>query len=171
MAAPIRLVPLQRGVRRPVLFAVLPHPGAAGALVPNRRNGHTELHAGRKVEFPPTLTPARTRTLFSHRRIASPKLLVFTAFPAVRCLLISPPLFSHRVEVGIPKSQNYPHYDQCHRKDLDFSAVLSHGIRSVEWKTNKTVGCSRWEYNFTQIPYASIAAEVKYPRVYVKTRQ
>ncbi|XP_011137007.1 organic cation transporter protein [Harpegnathos saltator] len=67
-----------------------------------------------------------------------------------------------RIELGIPKSQNYPYYDQCHRKDLDFSAILSRGgdIRSIEWKTNKTVDCSRWEYNFTQIPYASIAAEL-----------
>lgn len=68
-----------------------------------------------------------------------------------------------RVEIGIPKSQNYPYYDQCHQRDLDF-AVLEHrkDIRSIEWKVNKTMDCSQWEYNYTQIPYASIAAEVKY---------
>ncbi|XP_020280140.1 carcinine transporter-like [Pseudomyrmex gracilis] len=67
-----------------------------------------------------------------------------------------------RVEIGIPKSPNYPYYDRCHRKDLDFSLVSSHTkeIRSSDWKTNKTVSCSQWEYNFTQIPYASIAAEL-----------
>lgn len=68
------------------------------------------------------------------------------------------------MEIGVPKSQNYPYYDQCHRRDLDFFALLNHrkDIRSIEWKANKTVDCSQWEYNFTQIPYASIAAEVKY---------
>ncbi|XP_024871018.1 solute carrier family 22 member 3-like [Temnothorax curvispinosus] len=67
-----------------------------------------------------------------------------------------------RVKIGVPKSQNYPYYDQCHRRDLDFSVILSHGkdIRSVELKANKSVDCSHWEYNFTQIPYASIAAEL-----------
>ncbi|XP_024878252.1 carcinine transporter-like [Temnothorax curvispinosus] len=67
-----------------------------------------------------------------------------------------------RVKIGVPKSQNYPYYDQCHRRDLDFSVILSYGkdIRSVELKANKSVDCSHWEYNFTQIPYASIAAEL-----------
>jgi len=70
-----------------------------------------------------------------------------------------------RVEISIPKSSNYPYYDRCHRKDLDSFAILNHrkDIRSMEWKANNTVACSQWEYNFTQIPYASIAAEVKYP--------
>ncbi|XP_011704164.1 PREDICTED: organic cation transporter protein-like isoform X3 [Wasmannia auropunctata] len=68
-----------------------------------------------------------------------------------------------RVEIGIPKSQNYPYYDRCHRRDLDFFSIVNHKkdyTRSIEWKANKTVDCSGWEYNFTQIPYASIAAEL-----------
>ncbi|XP_011344012.1 carcinine transporter isoform X2 [Ooceraea biroi] len=67
-----------------------------------------------------------------------------------------------RVRISIPKSQDYPYYDRCHRKDLDFSALLNHrkDTRSIEWRTNQTVDCNRWEYNFTQIPYASIAAEL-----------
>ncbi|KAM0735441.1 Carcinine transporter [Formica fusca] len=66
-----------------------------------------------------------------------------------------------RVKIGIPKSQDYPYYDRCHRRDLDFFSILNHkDIRSIEWKTNKTVNCNQWEYNFTQIPYASIAAEL-----------
>ncbi|KAH0945542.1 hypothetical protein HN011_010349 [Eciton burchellii] len=67
-----------------------------------------------------------------------------------------------RVSISIPKSQEYPYYDRCHRKDLNFSALSSHreDIRSIEWRTNGTVDCDRWEYNFTQIPYASIAVEL-----------
>ncbi|XP_072757437.1 carcinine transporter-like [Anoplolepis gracilipes] len=66
-----------------------------------------------------------------------------------------------RVEIGIPKSQDYPYYDRCHRWDLDFLPILNHkAARSSEGKTNKTVDCNQWEYNFTQIPYASIAAEL-----------
>lgn len=69
-----------------------------------------------------------------------------------------------RVEIGIPKSQDYPYYDRCRRRDLDFFPILNHkDIRSIKWETNKTVDCNEWEYNLTEIPYASIAAEVKYP--------
>ena len=28
-------------------------------------------------------------------------------------------------------------------------------------ETNNTIECSKWEYNYTTIPYASIGAEVK----------
>ncbi|KAL6268680.1 hypothetical protein P5V15_001810 [Pogonomyrmex californicus] len=67
-----------------------------------------------------------------------------------------------RVEIGIPKSQSYPYYDRCHRRDIDFFPIINHrmDIRSIEWKANKTVDCNQWEYNFTQIPYASIAVEL-----------
>ncbi|GAB1867834.1 Solute carrier family 22 member 3 [Camponotus japonicus] len=66
-----------------------------------------------------------------------------------------------RVKIGIPKSQDYPYYDRCHRWDLDFPSTLNHeDIRSIKWETNKTINCDQWEYNFTQIPYASIAAEL-----------
>lgn len=69
-----------------------------------------------------------------------------------------------RMEFGIPKSQDYPYYDRCQRRDLNFFPILNHkDIRTIEWETNKTVDCNQWEYNFTEIPYASIAAEVKYP--------
>lgn len=52
MAASIGLASLQRGVRHPVLLAVLSHPGAAGALVQDRGTDLFEPHAGRKVKFP-----------------------------------------------------------------------------------------------------------------------
>ncbi|KAG5338132.1 S22A3 protein, partial [Acromyrmex charruanus] len=66
-----------------------------------------------------------------------------------------------RVEIAIPKSQNYPYYDRCRRKDLDFFALVNRNDNHwIEWETNKTVDCNQWEYNFTQIPYASIAAEL-----------
>ncbi|XP_029166157.1 carcinine transporter-like isoform X2 [Nylanderia fulva] len=66
-----------------------------------------------------------------------------------------------RVELSIPKSPDYPYYDQCHRRDVDFFPILNHkDVRSIEWETNNTVNCNQWEYNFTEIPYASIAAEL-----------
>ncbi|KAL0102049.1 hypothetical protein PUN28_018534 [Cardiocondyla obscurior] len=68
-----------------------------------------------------------------------------------------------RVKIGIPKSQYYPYYDRCHRLDLNISAILSYrkDIRSIDFKANRTFTCSDgWEYNFTQIPYASIASEL-----------
>ncbi|XP_011499845.1 PREDICTED: solute carrier family 22 member 3-like [Ceratosolen solmsi marchali] len=67
-----------------------------------------------------------------------------------------------RVRVAIPESGKYPFYDTCHRKDLNYSALLDNdGLGDVGvWTTNRTIGCERWEYNFTQIPYKSIGVEL-----------
>ncbi|OAD57196.1 Solute carrier family 22 member 3 [Eufriesea mexicana] len=67
-----------------------------------------------------------------------------------------------RVRIAIPRTNDYPYYDQCHRKDLNFAEMLKSGkdLRSFEFQTNKTVECTRWEYNFTQIPYPSIGTEL-----------
>lgn len=76
-----------------------------------------------------------------------------------------------RIRIAIPRTNDYPYYDQCHRKDLNFPEMLKNGKdpRSFEFQTNKTVGCTRWEYNFTQIPYPSIGTEVKYlPSVFLR---
>ena len=69
-----------------------------------------------------------------------------------------------RIKIGIPRTNDYPYYNQCNRKDLNFAEILRSGedLRSLEFQTNKTVECTRWEYNFTQIPYPSIGTEVKY---------
>ncbi|CAD1470171.1 unnamed protein product, partial [Heterotrigona itama] len=67
-----------------------------------------------------------------------------------------------RIKIGIPRTNDYPYYDQCNRKDLNFAEILRSGedLRSLEFQTNKTVECTRWEYNFTQIPYPSIGTEL-----------
>lgn len=72
-----------------------------------------------------------------------------------------------RIEAAIPRSSEYPYYDTCNRKALNYSALVasseSHDhIVLAEWESNKTVKCDRWEYNFTQIPYASMGVEVRY---------
>ncbi|XP_043519995.1 carcinine transporter-like isoform X2 [Frieseomelitta varia] len=67
-----------------------------------------------------------------------------------------------RIKIGIPRTNDYPYYNQCNRKDLNFAEILRSGedLRSLEFQTNKTVECTRWEYNFTQIPYPSIGTEL-----------
>ena len=70
-----------------------------------------------------------------------------------------------RRQVAILPMNRYPFYQTCSRKDLNFSSILARGIvdpNSRAWSTNETVRCESWEYNFTQIPYASIGAEVTY---------
>ena len=67
-----------------------------------------------------------------------------------------------KIQIAIPSSHEYPYYDRCHRKDLNFSELLKSGkdLRSLEFRTNKTVECTSWEYNFTQIPYPSVGTEL-----------
>lgn len=67
-----------------------------------------------------------------------------------------------RVQIAIPPSNEYPYYDRCHRKDLNFTKILQSGDnpRSYQLWNNRTVECSSWEYNYTQIPYPSIGTEL-----------
>ncbi|XP_031842346.1 carcinine transporter-like isoform X2 [Nomia melanderi] len=67
-----------------------------------------------------------------------------------------------RVQIAIPPSNEYPYYDQCHRKDLNFAEILKSGedLHSYQFWNNQTVECTSWEYNYTQIPYASIGTEL-----------
>ncbi|XP_031772778.1 carcinine transporter-like [Apis florea] len=67
-----------------------------------------------------------------------------------------------KIQIAIPVTNEYPYYDQCYRKDLDFKEILksSKDPRSSEFQTNRTVECTQWEYNFTQIPYSSIGTEL-----------
>lgn len=69
-----------------------------------------------------------------------------------------------RVQIAIPPSNEYPYYDRCHRKDLNFTKILQSGDnpRSYQLWNNRTVECSSWEYNYTQIPYPSIGTEIGY---------
>ncbi|XP_034173992.1 carcinine transporter-like isoform X1 [Osmia lignaria lignaria] len=67
-----------------------------------------------------------------------------------------------RIRIAIPQTSEYPFYDQCHRKDLNFAEILNTGkdLHSLEFQTNRTVDCTRWEYNFTTIPYPSVGTEL-----------
>ncbi|XP_017878840.1 carcinine transporter-like isoform X2 [Ceratina calcarata] len=65
-----------------------------------------------------------------------------------------------RIRLSIPKAVEYPYYDRCHQKDLNFADILNSGKDLHSLEANRTVGCNRWEYNFTQVPYASVATEL-----------
>ncbi|XP_076238886.1 carcinine transporter-like [Calliopsis andreniformis] len=67
-----------------------------------------------------------------------------------------------RIQIAIPRANEYPYYDRCHRKDINFTELLMSGkdLRSLDLRTNKTVQCTSWEYNYTQIPYSSVGSEL-----------
>lgn len=69
-----------------------------------------------------------------------------------------------RIKIAIPATNVYPYYEQCQRKDVNFTELLKSdkSLSSSNFQTNETIKCTRWEYNFTQIPYPSIGTEVKY---------
>lgn len=69
-----------------------------------------------------------------------------------------------RIKIAIPATNVYPYYEQCQRKDLNFTELLKSdkSLSSLDFQTNETIKCTQWEYNFTQIPYPSIGTEVKY---------
>lgn len=78
----------------------------------------------------------------------------------INCLLYG----MFRIKIAIPATNVYPYYEQCQRKDLNFTELLKSGksLSSLDFQTNETIKCTQWEYNFTQIPYPSIGTEVKY---------
>ncbi|KZC09852.1 Organic cation transporter protein [Dufourea novaeangliae] len=67
-----------------------------------------------------------------------------------------------RIQIAIPPSNEYPYYDRCLRKDVNFTELLKSGEdpRSVQLWANRTTPCTSWEYNYTQIPYASVGTEL-----------
>ncbi|XP_012267392.2 carcinine transporter-like [Athalia rosae] len=67
-----------------------------------------------------------------------------------------------RIKMAIPKSPDYPGYDVCQQKKLNYRQLLEghFGPDSDIWNTDETTPCTSWEYNFTQIPYASLAVEL-----------
>ncbi|XP_050574903.1 carcinine transporter-like isoform X2 [Bombus affinis] len=67
-----------------------------------------------------------------------------------------------RIKIAIPATNVYPYYEQCQRKDLNFTELLKSGksLSSLDFQTNETIKCTQWEYNFTQIPYPSIGTEL-----------
>ncbi|XP_050483574.1 carcinine transporter-like [Bombus huntii] len=74
-----------------------------------------------------------------------------------------------RIKIAIPVTNVYPYYEQCQRKDVNFTELLKSdkSLSSSGFQTNKTIKCTQWEYiyadlHFTQIPYPSIGTEAKY---------
>ncbi|XP_033362414.1 carcinine transporter-like isoform X1 [Bombus vosnesenskii] len=67
-----------------------------------------------------------------------------------------------RIKIAIPVTNVYPYYEQCQRKDVNFTELLKSdkSLSSSGFQTNKTIKCTQWEYNFTQIPYPSIGTEL-----------
>ncbi|XP_012245549.1 carcinine transporter isoform X2 [Bombus impatiens] len=67
-----------------------------------------------------------------------------------------------RIKIAIPATNVYPYYEQCQRKDVNFTELLKSdkSLSSSNFQTNETIKCTRWEYNFTQIPYPSIGTEL-----------
>ncbi|XP_033362731.1 carcinine transporter-like isoform X1 [Bombus vosnesenskii] len=67
-----------------------------------------------------------------------------------------------RIKITIPVTNVYPYYEQCQRKDVNFTELLKSdkSLSSSGFQTNKTIKCTQWEYNFTQIPYPSIGTEL-----------
>ncbi|XP_033362875.1 carcinine transporter-like [Bombus vosnesenskii] len=67
-----------------------------------------------------------------------------------------------RIKIAIPVTNVYPYYEQCQRKDVNFTELLKSdkSLSSSGFQTNNTIKCTQWEYNFTQIPYPSIGTEL-----------
>ncbi|XP_033362879.1 carcinine transporter-like isoform X1 [Bombus vosnesenskii] len=67
-----------------------------------------------------------------------------------------------RIKIAIPVTNVYPYYEQCQRKDVNFTELLKSdkSLSLSGFQTNKTIKCTQWEYNFTQIPYPSIGTEL-----------
>ncbi|XP_051159901.1 carcinine transporter-like isoform X2 [Leptopilina boulardi] len=69
-----------------------------------------------------------------------------------------------RINLAIPKSKNYPYYDRCHYKNLDFQNINITNINfnSTKWNTDEIEQCKMWEYDFNEIPYATISSELNW---------
>ncbi|XP_015590153.1 carcinine transporter [Cephus cinctus] len=66
-----------------------------------------------------------------------------------------------RIKIAIPSNDKYPYYDHCYKRDLNYSELLARKNFSLEQlNASKVIECTEWEYNFTQIPYSSIATEL-----------
>ncbi|XP_043480645.1 carcinine transporter-like [Leptopilina heterotoma] len=70
-----------------------------------------------------------------------------------------------RINLAIPKSKNYPFYDRCHFKRLNYKNI---SIRPEDkfnfsnFHTNEIDPCNQWEYDFNEIPYSTISSELNW---------
>ncbi|XP_051165536.1 carcinine transporter-like isoform X2 [Leptopilina boulardi] len=68
-----------------------------------------------------------------------------------------------RIKLAIPASSNYPFFERCHRKKLNFHEIIvENDFNLKQWETNETVKCDDWEYDFSLIPYPSIGVEMNW---------
>ncbi|XP_043468008.1 carcinine transporter-like isoform X2 [Leptopilina heterotoma] len=70
-----------------------------------------------------------------------------------------------RIKLAIPESNQYPFYNRCHHKKLNFSKIIAevgNDFNSKLWETNETVKCTEWEYDFSLISYPSIGVEMNW---------
>lgn len=67
-------------------------------------------------------------------------------------------IFHYRINLAIPLGDDGP--EKCHMYNVNYTELLSQGIKKADpnWKT---IPCmSGWEYNRSVIPYESISTEV-----------
>ena len=65
-----------------------------------------------------------------------------------------------RLALGVPKSDEPGGYARCMQYDVNFTELLLKGVREADpsWPT---VACRNgWQFNHSEVPYDSIAAEV-----------
>ncbi|XP_043468009.1 organic cation transporter protein-like isoform X3 [Leptopilina heterotoma] len=74
-------------------------------------------------------------------------------------------LMTNIIKLAIPESNQYPFYNRCHHKKLNFSKIIAevgNDFNSKLWETNETVKCTEWEYDFSLISYPSIGVEMNW---------
>lgn len=63
------------------------------------------------------------------------------------------------MHLAIPKTNDV--HDRCRMYAVNYTEVLQQGLAEPD-PTWPTVGCRNgWEYNYTDVPYATIASEVR----------
>jgi hypothetical protein len=75
------------------------------------------------------------------------------------CKLIVP--FCYRISLAIPRNEDKSGYDKCRMYAVNFTDMWNKGIRegNLSWPT---ISCTHgWEFNYTDIPYPTIASEVR----------
>ncbi|XP_051175992.1 carcinine transporter-like isoform X2 [Leptopilina boulardi] len=69
-----------------------------------------------------------------------------------------------KFQLVIPQSKQYPYYDRCHYKKLNLqnSSTTSDKFNISKWETGELIQCNQWEYDFNDVPYASIGVELNW---------
>jgi hypothetical protein len=69
-----------------------------------------------------------------------------------------------RLKLAIPKEEDHQSYSKCSMYAVNFTEILLRGGANESEKAKWPIkSCSSgWEYNFTEIPYSTIATEVSF---------